>query len=85
MTTQEITDAIFYLVPNAEFSFSETDLNTLEWHTQDVPKPTVKAITDAIPLAKAKIEQDKADLEAQKSAVLTKLGITADELKAALG
>jgi hypothetical protein len=84
MTTQEITDAIFYLVPNAEFSFTETDLSTLEWHTADVPKPTVKAITDAIPLAQAKIAADKAAKDQQKQAVLDRLGVTADELAAAL-
>ena len=57
----------------------------MEWHTQDAPKPTIKAITDAIPLAKAKIEEEKATAAAQKSAVLEKLGITAEELRAALG
>ena len=79
MTNQEITDAIFYLVPNAEFSFTETDLDSLRWDSKKVEKPTIEAILAAIPLAKAKIDAEKENLQSKKQALLERLGITADE------
>jgi hypothetical protein len=81
MTNKEITDAIFYLVPNAQFSFTEADLSTLEWHTADVAKPTIQAITAAIPLAKSKAEEELENLQTQKQALLDRLGITSEEAK----
>lgn len=81
MTNKEITDAIFYLVPNAEFSFTETDLTTLQWHTADVPQPSVAEIMAAIPLAAAKIQQEQENLQNQKQVLLDRLGLTADEAK----
>ena len=84
MTSQEIIDAIFYLVPNAEFTFTETDLSTLQWHTEGVKKPTLAEINAAIPLAKDKIRLDKIALENKKTAVLAQLGISAEDLAAAL-
>jgi hypothetical protein len=85
MTNQEITDAIFYLVPSAEFSFTEIDLDSLQWHTKDVDKPSQEAILAAIPVAKAQIEADKENVQSKKQALLDRLGITADEAALLLG
>ena len=85
MTTQEITDAIFYLVPNAEFSFQGTDLETLEWHTKDVEKPSIETILAAIPVAKKAKEDAAKSTQSEKMALLQRLGVTEDEFKLLLG
>ena len=79
MTSQEIMDALFYLAPNSEFSFTETDLSTLKWDSIDIQRPTDKDIIAAIPLAKAAKEAAKADKAAARQAILDRLGITAEE------
>jgi hypothetical protein len=81
MTKEEITDAIFYLVPNAQFSFTETDLTTLQWHTAEVEQPSVAEIMSAIPLAAAAALEEKEDLQTQKQVLLDRLGLTAEEAK----
>lgn len=80
MTTQEITDAIFYIAPGAEFSFKEADISTLQWDSTDIPQPTEEEIIAAIPLAKkAKADEEIAAKKA-KAALLDKLGISEEEL-----
>ena len=79
MTSQEIIDAIFYLAPNSEFSFTETDLSTLKWDSTDIQRPTDKDIIAAIPLAKKAKELVVAEKAAAKAALLNRLGITSDE------
>jgi len=81
MTSQEILDAIFYLAPNAEFSFIEADLSTLVWDSKDIEQPTDAAIIAAIPVAKTAIEAEAKASAAAKSALLDRLGITAQEAK----
>jgi hypothetical protein len=79
MTNQEITDAIFYLTPNAQFSFANSDLSTLVWDSKDVKQPTNTQIIAAIPAAKAaKLAEDDNKATA-KAALLDRLGITAEE------
>lgn len=79
MTSQEITDAIFYLVPGAQFSFQETDLSTLVWDSKDAKQPTEAEILAAIPVAAA-AKQAEADAKiAAKSALFDRLGITEEE------
>lgn len=79
MTSQEIIDAIFYLAPNSEFSFTETDLSTLKWDSTDIQRPTDKDIIAAIPLAKKAKELVVTEKAAAKAALLNRLGITSDE------
>jgi hypothetical protein len=81
MTSQELSNAIFYIYPNAQFSFTETDLDSLKWYSKDIEKPSVEAILAAVPLAKTKIKADEKELQEQKQALLDRLGITADEAK----
>lgn len=78
MKAQDITNAIFSIAPNSEFTFQETDLDTLQWHSESA-KPTKAQILKAIEnnqIAKAEADAAKA---AQKAALLERLGITADE------
>ena len=84
MTSQEIIDAIFFIAPNSEFSFTETDLSTLKWDSTNIQRPTDNEIIAAIPLAKTAKETAKADKAAAKQAILDKLGLTQDEVTALL-
>lgn len=80
MTSEQISKAIFYLVPNAEFAFTEADLTTLEWHMKDVPQPTIEEITAAIPKAEAAEKTQLKEQEKSKQAILDRLGLTTDEV-----
>jgi hypothetical protein len=81
MKTKDIVRAINYLAPGAEFTFENTDLNTLVWLTPEIGQPTNEAIIAAIPAANAAIDDPR---DQAKAAVLEKLGLTADELAAVL-
>jgi hypothetical protein len=84
MTSQELIDAIFYIAPDSEFSFTEADLSTLKWDSTDIERPTDKDIIAAIPLAKAAKEAAIAEKDAAKLAILAKVGLTQDEVNALL-
>lgn len=81
MTTKELVRAINYLAPGAQFTFENNDLDTLVWLSPKIAQPSNEAIIAAIPAATAAIEDAK---ESAKIAALAKLGLTADELAAAL-
>jgi len=85
MTSQDIADAIFYLAPNAQFSFTEADLSTLVWDSKDIKQPTNAQIIAAIPLAKAAKEAETENKATAKAALLDRLGITAEEAALLLG
>ena len=85
MTSQEIIDAIFYLAPNSEFSFTEVDLSTLKWDSSDIARPSDEAILAAIPKVKAAQTAAKEAKASAKVALLNRLGITADEAALLLG
>lgn len=77
-------EAIQSLRPNKGFTMYEDDPSTIIWEDKKVITPTQSEI-DAAVLA---VEENKAAEQvakaAMKSEVLAKLGITADELAAAL-
>lgn len=85
MTNQEITDAIFHIAPGAEFSFTDADLSTLVWHSEDITCPTNKEIIAAIPAAKKALEDKFNAKLAARTAILDRLGITAEEAALLLG
>jgi hypothetical protein len=85
MTIQELTNAIFYLAPDAQFSFTETDLSTLVWHSEDVKRPTNAQILAAIPLANAAMTAAAESKASAKAALLDRLGMSADEAALLLG
>ncbi len=85
MNSIEITAAIRHLVPNAEFSFTDNDLSTLKWDSKDLPCPTEKEIIAAIPLVKKAQEAEAKAKSAARSAILDRLGITAEEAALILG
>jgi len=76
--------AIHKLKPNAQFTFKEDDYSTIEWIELDGTAPTQKEIEAALAEVKAGEDAAKADLANKKQEVLTKLGLTADEVTALL-
>ena len=71
--------AIKYLRPTAEFSFTNDDYSTIKWDVLEGNAPTQAEIDDAIEQVKAnEITEAQARAEA-KAALLTRLGITAEE------
>jgi hypothetical protein len=79
-----ITKAIQKLSPNSEFSFSDTDLDSLVWHS-DTIKPTKAKILETVELVKAEElaeAEAKATARASALAKLAALGLSADEIAA---
>ena len=77
----DLTKAIRLLKPNSEFSYQNGDYSTIKWDVLEGNAPTQAEIDAAI----KKIEADEIAQAAKeandKAALLTKLGITADEAK----
>lgn len=83
-----IMRAIENLAPNAECSFSATDLDTLIWYSDDIEQPTNSAILAELVNVKAEVEKNETDKAAAKASALAKLaalGLTEDEAKAIVG
>ena len=76
-----LTKAIYKLHPEAEFSFIEEDYATIKWDKLKGNAPTQSEIDAAIEQIKADEITAKAKGEADKAALLAKLGITADEAR----
>ena len=76
-----LTEAIKSLCPNSEFSFTDNDYSTIQWVVLDGEAPTKKQIDDEVKRIKAAEIADAAKAETDKAALLTKLGITADEAR----
>jgi hypothetical protein len=80
-----LVKAIQSLKPNAEFSFTENDYSTIQWHVLDGDAPTESEIEAEI--VKIKNDEDlqiKSNADA-KAALLDRLGITAEEAALLLG
>jgi hypothetical protein len=73
--------AIHKLKPTAEFSFTNDDYSTIKWDKLDGDAPTQAEINAAIEQVKADEIAVEVKAEADKAALLAKLGITADEAK----
>jgi hypothetical protein len=73
--------AIKALRPTAEFSISNNDYSTIKWDKLEGDAPTQSEIDAAIENVKANEIAAQAKAEADKAALLAKLGITDDEAK----
>ncbi len=73
--------AIRKLKPNSEFSFLNDDYATIKWDVLDGDAPTQKEIDAAIEQVKADEAQAEATKATAKAALLSKLGITAEEAR----
>ena len=74
-----LTKAIFNLKPNAEFSYQDDDYSTIKWDVLDGTAPTQKQIDEEIKRIKASEITDAQTKATAKAALLSKLGITAEE------
>jgi hypothetical protein len=76
-----LAEAIIKLRPNSEFTYSDRDYSTINWIVLKGEAPTQAEINAAIEQIKAD-EIAEAQTKAQaKTALLERLGITADEAK----
>lgn len=84
MSPAELTEAILFLCPNAEFSFEAADYSTINWIVLEGNPPTLDEIENAHKNLK-KIEIEKfEEIENKKIAAQSKLaslGLTVDDLK----
>lgn len=90
MTNDEITQALKIIAPNAQWSLLGDNYDDIQWDSSE-KKPSLEEVTQIISqlpklAAEKKAEDDaaKAASEAKKQEVLTKLGLTADEVAALL-
>jgi hypothetical protein len=80
-----LVTAIQSLRPGAEFSFTEDNYATIEWHILEGTAPTKAEIEKEIVKIKAADEKAKVSAETAKAELLGRLGITAEEAKLLLG
>jgi hypothetical protein len=80
-----LTKAIQKLKPNSEFTYSDGDYSTITWIVLDGEAPTQTEIDEAIEQVKADEITEAAAKETARQALLTRLGITAEEAQLLLG
>jgi hypothetical protein len=85
MNNKELVDAIKHINPDAEFSIVDNDLDSIVWDKPKTGHPTKEQILAAIEPAKAAQESERLAKESTKAELLSKLGLTADELAIILG
>ncbi len=76
-----LPSAIKRLRPTAEFSILEDDYSTVKWSILEGKPPTQTEIDVAIAQIKADEVSTELQVQANKAALLAKLGITANEAK----
>jgi hypothetical protein len=74
-----LIEAIWKLRPESEFSFIDEDYSTIKWDILQGKAPTQTEIDAAIEQIKADEITNEEKKATEKAALLTKLGITADE------
>jgi hypothetical protein len=74
-----LSQAIKNLKPNAQFSFIDDDYSTIKWDVLDGDAPTHKQIDDEIKRIKSAEITNAQTQATAKTALLNKLGITAEE------
>ena len=78
MELSDKTNAILQIRPNAIFTLRGDDI---EWLDETQTQPTDKEIADGLIAFKAAQEAKVLAAQAEKNAILERLGITADEAK----
>jgi len=77
--SNDLAKAINKLKPNSEFSFTDDDYSTIKWDVLNGEAPTQKEIDTAIKQLKADELAEAQAKATQRLALLTRLGITAEE------
>lgn len=73
--------AIRSLKPSSQFTYEEQDYSSIKWDVLEGEAPTKAEIDAAIEQVKADEAQAELDKAEAKSALLDRLGITADEAR----
>jgi hypothetical protein len=81
MEKNYLVEAIFKLRPNSEFVIHDNDYSTIEWFVLEGTAPTKAEIDAAIKQIKAEEVTEAAAKATEKTALLARLGLTADEAK----
>lgn len=76
-----LSQAIYSLRPDSEYTYTDNDYSTINWIKLDGEAPTQQEIDAEIDRLKMAFENDKIAKEAAKLELLAKLGITEDEVK----
>jgi hypothetical protein len=77
----DLVEAIRFLKPTSEFSYQNDDYSTIKWDVLEGDAPTQSEIDAALRKVKADEIAQAAKDASDKAAILSKLGITADEAK----
>jgi hypothetical protein len=77
----DLVKAIRFLKPTSEFSYQNDDYSTIKWDVLEGDAPTQSEIDAALRKVKADEIAQAAKDASDKAAILSKLGITADEAK----
>jgi len=85
MNDKYLVKALQSLRAGSEFTISNGDYSTIEWHILEGTAPTEAEIDAEIVKIKAQEEADIAAKAAEKAALLSKLGITEEEAALLLG
>ena len=77
----KLAEAINLYNPKAQWTLLGDDYATLDWHSVDIAKPTKAELENLLSQVESIKAQQEAETAADKAALLSKLGITADEAK----
>ena len=74
-----LADAIKSLRPNSEFSYTEDDYSTIKWDKLEGEAPTKAEVLSELARLQAEVSAQEITQASAKSALLERLGITAEE------
>ncbi len=82
-----INKAIFKINPNAEFTYQDNDINSIQWlnGTTPISKEDIEAMIPTVEQEKADAETKKINDKATAKSKLKALGLTDDEVEALQG
>ena len=81
----KLSQAINLYNPNAQWTMDNDDYETLEWHSEEIAKPSLTELEALLPQVKQIYVEKEASIAAARAAAeakLAALGLTADDLKA---
>ena len=81
----KLAEAINLYNPDAQWVIDGDDYSTLDWHSTDIAKPTLKELETLlaqVDAAKAKAEAEAKKAKAIAEAKLAALGLTENDLRA---
>jgi hypothetical protein len=81
MAKDYLSLAIRALVGSDDFAYTGEEYDSIEWIVEPTSKPTSKQVSDKIAALQKADADALASKEAQKAAILERLGLTAEEAK----